>query len=198
MSLVSVERTVAAPPQRFELEFLPGNRYFTVETATDDDVEGVFNLSAENIPGLVATLDDVRRVHAVCDSILAVRARGRLVGGFSILPLNAAGLDRLLAGALDVATPHEEFLAPAGEKAAAVYAWALCVPGKVVGAMGGIMRWLRQSAYADCDIFARAGTLAGEAFMTKTGFVPVLEHPGASRLLVYRRPRPFVHFENRS
>ena len=55
--------------------------------------------------------------------------------------------------------------------AAAIYAWALCLPAVTIGAIGNVMAWLQRPLYRQADIFARAGTIGGMRFMRDTGFV---------------------------
>src|SRR5579885_407229 len=144
-------------PRVLGLENLPDNHRFSAGPAAEDE-----------LPHLGAML-----------------ARG-LAGCFAALLLNSEGLARLLHGCLPVAAPPPSLLVRPEEAAAGIYIWALCFPGLAAGAAALIMQWLNQPLYAGADIYARAATARGEAFLVRTGFCP-LEDADKSSLWAYRR-----------
>jgi hypothetical protein len=144
-------------------------------------------LTCRHLPGLAANYEAVQEVHRFSKSILAVHSAEGLVGSYAFLFLSPKGLHELLAGQLSRARPSREHLVGPNEIAAALYAWAMCLPGAVVGAMGNIMAWLRQPRYARADLYGRPATDKGERFMTKTGFCPLSGLGGSDTLWIYRR-----------
>lgn len=188
MSIEAIETSHAALAQHWLLDNLPISRRFTVSSARTEDLPFLMAMTAQHIPALKGAYDDALRVHAFSNSILAVCDQRGLAGSYAFLFLNQAGLDALLEGTFPVASPDTRLLAASKERPAALYAWAMCLPGAVVGAMGNIMHRLRRPAYAEADIYARPATSKGEQFMIKTGFRPLADAPG---LWAYRRISPF-------
>ena len=134
----------------------------------------------------------IRRVFASNpETILALTGSRGLAGGFAFLYLNALGLERLMGGALSIADPDLECLAAQGEAPAALYAWAMYLPGPAVAAMGNVMQFARRPGFAKADLYARPGTLKGARFMERTGFEPVADRH--LELFVYRRRDPLAH-----
>jgi predicted GNAT family N-acyltransferase len=150
------------------------------------EVERLVEAAAEDIPAIKVIKPAIARVFSFNrETILSVMGSKGLVGGIAFLYLNQLGLERLLAGTLSVADPDLRFVASQGEAPRALYAWAMYLPGPVVGAIGNVMQFVRRPGLADADIYARPGTLKGASFMDRTGFVLVSEGP--SELFVYHR-----------
>jgi hypothetical protein len=189
MSPATVEPPPAALTQHW-LDNLPTSRRFAASVAATEDLPFLMEMTARHIPALSGAYADVLRVHQFSSSILAARDQRGLVGGWALLFLNQAGRDAMLDGTFDVACPDTRLLCPTGQKATALYAWALCLPGTLVAAMGNFMDLLRRPAYAEADIYARPGTPKGEQFMIRTGFYPLSD--AKPSLWVYRRVKPFV------
>jgi predicted GNAT family N-acyltransferase len=179
-----------APVSRLRpLDLLPPSRRFTLRPATASEVEQLVAAAAEEIPAMKVIKPAIGRVFAFNhETILAVHAGERLIGGVAFLYLNREGLERLLAGGLSIADPELRYLAPCGEAPAALYFWALYLPGPAVAAMGNVMEFFRRPGFADAHLYARPGTMKGARFMEHTGFVPVTEGP--PDLFVYRRRDP--------
>lgn len=184
------EAAFAAPAHHWLLDNLPISRRFSVSPAAVEDLPFLMALTARHIPGLTGALDAARRAHDHSASILAVRDQRGLVGSYAFLFLNRNGLEALLDGDFPIASPDTRLLAGAQEQAAALYAWAMCLPGPVVGAMGNIMALLRRPAHARADLYARPATPKGEQFMIKTGFRPLADARTAPALWAYRRVTP--------
>lgn len=163
------------------------NRRFSVSPAAAD-LPFLAVMTAGHIPSLQGTYQGFEQVQRHSQSILAVRSKDQLTGCFAALLLNDGGLDGLLRGSLSMACPSPSCLVRPGESAAAVYIWALCIPGIAAGAAGNIMQWLRQEPYVRADLYASPRTPKGKAFMIRGGFKP-LEGSSASSLWVYRRSR---------
>jgi hypothetical protein len=170
-----------------DLDRLPPNPKFSVAPANGEDLSYLGKMTARLIPGLQGTYPAFEQVHRHSRSILAIRNRHGLAGCFAALLLNGCGFEHLLNGDLSVADPSRSHLVRPGEPAAAIYVWALCVPRMAVAATGDVMQWLRQSMYARADLYARAGTPKGKAFMIRAGFHP-LSGSKVKSLWVYRRP----------
>ncbi|SEE83953.1 Predicted N-acyltransferase, GNAT family [Rhizobiales bacterium GAS191] len=171
------------------LDLLPPSRRFVLRPAEAHEVERLVEAAAEDIPAMKVIAPAIERVFSFNrETILAVIGSKGLVGGFAFLYLNQLGLERLLEGALSVADPDLRYLASQGEAPKALYAWAMYLPGRVVGAMGNVMQFVQRPGFADADMYARPGTLKGASFMDRTGFVPVSQGP--SELFVYRRRNP--------
>jgi hypothetical protein len=188
MTLAQVEIKDAASVQRWLLDNLPVSRRFTVGPARIEEMPDLMEQASRDIPGLTGKLDGAIRVQRLSKSIFSVRNRGALVGSLAFLFLNESGFEALLAGRFPIASPDADLLAREDEKAAALYAWALCMPGSTIGAMGNIMEVLRRPLHAEADIYARPATLKGEQFMSKTGFGRL---GPKTPLWVYRRPKSF-------
>lgn len=193
MTSPSPERFFAAPAHHWLLDNLPISRRFSISIAADDDLPSIVELTARHIPGLRGALEAARRAQHRSGSILAVRDQRGLVGSYAFLFLNERGFEALLDGVLPVADPDPGLLCAPGEPAAALYAWAMCLPGSVVGAMGNIMELLRRPSYAQADIYARPATPKGEQFMIKTGFRPLADARTQPPLWAYRRLAPLQH-----
>ena len=194
LSLLETEDNAASVTQSFvtvsqplDLDRLPPNPRFSVAPAADEDLPYLGKMTARLIPGLQGTYSGFEQVHRHSRSILAIRTGHGLVGCFAALFLNRSGFEHLLDGGLSIADPSQSLLVRPGETAAAIYVWALCAPGMAVAATGNVMQWLRQSMYARADLYARAATVRGRAFMMRAGFHP-LTGSKAKSLWVYRRP----------
>jgi hypothetical protein len=175
---------VSQPP---DLDHLPPSPRFSVAPAANDDLPFLALMMARHIPNLKGTYPAFEQVHRHSQSILAIRNRQGLAGCFAALFLNDGGYEHLLDGSLSIAEPSQSHLVRPGETATAIYVWAFYMPGIVAGSAGNVMQWLRQSMYARADLYGRAGTLRGKAFMIRTGFRP-LAGSEAKSLWVYRRP----------
>jgi hypothetical protein len=176
-----------AEMHRFELEFLPARRRFSTHVASDHDIPALVDLTIRHLPGAAAAAPAIWEVHRKSRSVLAIEAESELVGGFAVLPLNRRGFEALLNDQFSVVDPDMDLMSGETESASALYAWALCVPGPVVGAMGHVMDWLRQPRFIGRDIYACPGSVAGEHFMRKTGFRPIGQTLSGRPLWVYRR-----------
>jgi hypothetical protein len=185
-----VDNPDAASVQHRLLDHIAVSRRFTVSPAAIDDLPVLMEMTSRHIPRLLGAYVDAHRVHAFSSSILAIRDRRGLAGSFAFLFLNQRGFDALLAGTFPIESPDTDLLARANEKAAALYAWAMCLPGPLVAAMGNVMEFVRRPLYAEADMYARPGTLKGGRFMIKTGFHPLGDAEMPSTLWVYRRPTP--------
>jgi predicted GNAT family N-acyltransferase len=168
------------------LDCLPWSRRYHVSAALPLEVERLIAMASQDIPAMTVIGDAIRRVHAQNpDAILAVRGRGGLVGGVALLYLNSRGLEALLGGQFEPADPPDKYLAQPHETPAAIYGWALYLPGPLVGALGNVMRILQSPRHAAADIYARAATVKAVVFQAHVGFEPCTNGPDG--LMVYRR-----------
>jgi hypothetical protein len=180
------ERT-DAQTHRFELEFIPPSRRFDVHIATLDEIPALLSFTAGYLPAVEAARLALHAIQEKSQSLLAIGARGKLVGAFALMSLNDRGLELLLGGRLSIADPDLSCLTRPDERASAIYAWALCLPGAGVGAVGNLMTWLRQPSYIGCDIYACAGSTDGDRFIRKTGFQQLPQSLNGRPIWVYRR-----------
>ena len=154
------------------LDHLPSTSRYAVRIADDNELPELTALAERHIPVITNACEPARRVHLHHrGSVLAVVRDERIVGGAAFLYLNSAGLAQLRSGTFSYGEPKEDVLTLPGEPAAAIYAWALCLPAVTIGAIGNVMHWLQRPLYRHADIFARPGTPGGMRFMRDTGFV---------------------------
>jgi hypothetical protein len=154
------------------LDHLPLTWRYAVRIADDKELPELAALAESHIPGITNACDPARRVHFHHrGSVLAVIRNERIVGAAAVLYLNSVGLAQLRSGTFSYGAPEVDVLTLPGEPAAAIYAWALCLPANTIGAIGNVMRWLQRPLYRQADIFARPGTIGGMRFMRDTGFV---------------------------
>ncbi len=176
-----------AEMHRFELEFLAASRRFGAHVASEDELPALVELTVQHLPGVAKASQAIFEVHRKSSSVLAITRNAELVGGAAVLALNKLGFEALLDDRLSVANPDLSLLCGPNEAVTAIYAWALCVPGPVVAAMGQIMDWLRQPRFIGRDIFGCPGSIGGQHFMRKIGFQSLGQTLGGQPLSVYRR-----------
>jgi hypothetical protein len=166
--------------KEFDLISLPPRPRIHVKHADIHDVPPLLQY-AEGVMGVsLACEATVARVAcANPDTLWSFWRNGRLVGGFAVLMLNAAGLAALLDGTMDLSNPPAQLLARAGERPAGLYVWA--VLGSAVGAEGvaHVIRRLQRRPYEAADVFALPATDDGLRFMRGLGFRAVPGHPRA-------------------
>jgi len=112
----------------------------------------------------------------VVEHLLPDSAHPVVVGFYSFLPLNAAGLAALKAQTLDRAAPPLSLLAPFGEAPAALYIWAIVARKLVRRLMPSIARAMGL-LYADAPIFAFVATEDGRKAGVGAGFAASGEQP---------------------
>jgi predicted GNAT family N-acyltransferase len=168
------------------LDDLPQSRRYEAGPASQSEITELIARAAPHIPGMKIIGPAIRRIHeGNSDTIFAVRGRNGLEGGIAFLYLNAHGLKALLDETFSPADPSPGHLAQANEKPAAIYGWAMYLPGMLVGAMGNVMRLLQSPRYAHADIYAKPVTPKAAAFHAHVGFSPCSGGPRG--LNVYRR-----------
>ena len=182
------QRSLIAASRCLDLDHMLPNPRFSVTPAAAEDLPCLATMTARHIPSLQGTYQALEQVQRYSRSILAIRNRQVLVGCFAALLLNDGGFKCLLQNSLSIADPSHSHLVRPGETAAAIYIWALCVPGMAVGAAGNVMQWLRQDTYVRADLYARPSTPKGRAFMIRAGFHPLAGFK-ANSIWVYGRPR---------
>jgi len=151
-----------------------------------DEIPALHELTVNQIGRQVAPLRAMQDVYRYNPETLWIifrsptddRADAKLVGYYGFLHLNAAGLEALNTRTLRPREPQLELLAPAGERPAAVYIWAvvakkltnLTIP--LVGKGLGIKR------YGGLPFFATAGTMSGLNRLKGYGFDGASEEDG--------------------
>lgn len=172
-------------PDFDDLALLPVRRV-DASPAGPAELPELIALAQRLIPPLAAAEEAIGRVYRRNpDSIWAVRRPSGPVGVFAMLLLNQAGAEAMLAGRFDVTDPPTDLLTARGERAAAVYLWAIATPGVAIEAFKVVSLWLRAPAYAEADILTRTTTPSGARFAANIGFEPLPE----TDLLAFRRHR---------
>jgi len=167
-----------------ELRHLPVRRVSAI-AAPLAEIPDLVRFAAQEIPSLAAAEAAVMRVQAKHpESVWAFRRAGQTVGIYSMLLLNKAGLERLLAGSIDFADPPLECLSEPGTPVTAIYKWAVVARGTAAEGLHAMSRHLQGPLYAAANLYARAVGAAAKRLDFNLGFEPV--RPG-SELLVYVR-----------
>lgn len=160
-------------PDFDDLALMPSRRISAAPAALSE-LDELIGLAQRLIPPLAAAEPSIRAVFRHNpDSVWAVRGSSGLCGVFAMLLLNRSGERALLAGALDAAAPELDFLIRPGERAAAVYLWAIATPGFAVDAFRIVSLWLRSAPYSSADIYTRVTTPRGTQFAINIGFKPM-------------------------
>ncbi len=166
-------------------------RRVEVEAASLADIPDLLQRASVEITTLTASRDAVLRVQEKNpESIWAFRRGGTAVGIYAMLLLNAAGLERLLAGTLPFADPPSDCLSEPRETVAAIYKWAVVARGLAAEGLHAMSRHLQGEAYATANLYARAVGAAAQRLDFNLGFRPI--RPG-SDMLVYIRMRNRAH-----
>lgn len=169
-----------------ELCYLPVRRV-SVSAAPLSEIPNLVRIAAQEIPSLAAAAPAVLRVQQKHpESVWAFRRGDRIVGIYAMLLLNASGLERLLASAIDFADPSLQDLSEPGAPVAAIYKWAVVAHGTAAEGLHAMSRHLQGPLYAAANLYARAVGAAAQRLDFNLGFQPV--QPG-SELLVYVRMR---------
>jgi hypothetical protein len=158
--------------------------------AVPSDVPVLLELGRALIGDGLAPDAVVRRVLAWRpDSFWAFLRDGQVVGGFSMLMLNRAGLDALLADTLNTRDPPRRSLAGSIEDPTAIYLWG---SGHIsaTDAMLKMLVRLHSPPYDMANLYAVPHTLSGLRFHQRWGFHPVAGHP--------RHLSEYVRLTNRS
>ena len=194
---MAFDRLQASPGRKpRSLDRLPLTWRYAVRIADDKELPELAALAERHIPGIANMCEPARRVHIHHrGSVLAVVRDKRIVGGAAVLYLNSAGLAQLRSGTFSYGAPKEDVLTLPGEPAAAIYAWALCLPAVTIGAIGNVMHWLQRPLYRQADIFARPGTIGGMRFMRDMGFI-ASDFRTPDSWIYQRRPRPNLEYFN--
>jgi hypothetical protein len=159
-----------------DLALLPLRRV-TAAPSTVAELDQLIALAGRFIPQLTAAEPAIRRVYRHNpNSIWGVRGTGGDIAGvIALLLLNEAGRAAMLEGELDASDPHTDWLIRPGESAAAVYFWAVALPGFTVEALRAVSLWLRGPAFASADLYMRAATSGGARIGTNLGFENIAE-----------------------
>jgi hypothetical protein len=143
-----------------------------------EELERIYALAVRQIGPNVATLDALQNVYRhnpetqwmLFRSSTEDRADGQLVGYYGFLHLNAAGLAALEAQTLRPSAPDLRLVAPAGERPAAVYIWAIIAPRLNLMAIPLIGKGLGVKRYGGLPFYATAATMAGLNGLKGYGF----------------------------
>lgn len=180
----------ALDPRRFA-------RRHVVFSPSGSQVAELISRARRELPGLT-TADVVHQVMTYNPDVLwAIARRDRFSatnprgeGFVAMLPLNQAGLDRLVEGSFDASNPDLSLLTTQSEKPAGIYIWAIHALGRLAGGVPLAFEKICTPLYQDADLYARAVTIEGHRFLEALGFRQGVVREGrvvAPHLHVYRR-----------
>ena len=126
---MAFDRLQASPGRkRRSLDYLPLTWRYAVRVADDHELPELAALAERHIPGITNAYEPARRVHLHHrGSVLARRSRRTNCWGCSCA-VSSVGLAQLRSGTFSYSAPKVDVLTLPGEPAAAIYAWALCLP----------------------------------------------------------------------
>jgi hypothetical protein len=184
---------VPPPPRELDLAAVPAAASTIVVRARSHDVHLLVEAARALIGGKLAEEEVVRRVWSKQpDSLWAFFQDERMVGGFAMFMLNAAGAEALLAGNLDASEPGDEYLAGSDETPHGIYLWAIAHSGASDGVLKMFTR-LHAPPYNSATIYGAPVTRSGREFLRKWGFVPVPDGPPNLFQYIRRANRPIQH-----
>ncbi len=129
-----------------------------LETAAGPELIGLINAARREI-----TLADDATIAALLDKnpdILRIVVRGvperRTLGLFAYLPLNAAGVEALVAGRFSGLAPNPDWVAGRNETPAAVYLWLVYLPNALAQSIGVIAKAFDELVPESCPVFSKA------------------------------------------
>jgi hypothetical protein len=143
-----------------------------------EEIQTLHELTVNQIGAFVAPLKAMQDVYRhnpetmwmLFRSPTEDRAQGKLVGYYAFLHLNQAGLEALEARTLRPLEPDLRLLAPAGERPAAVYIWAIIAPKLNLLAIPLVGKGLGVKRYGGLPFYAKAATMAGLNGLKSYGF----------------------------
>jgi len=178
-----------------ELQFLPVRRV-SATAAPLAEIPALVRIAAQEIPSLAAAEAAVMRVQRKHpQSIWAFRREDQTVGIYEMRLLNSRGLEQLLAGSIDFASPALECLSEPGTPVTAIYKWAVVARGTTAEGLHLMSKHLQGPLYAAANLYARAVGAAAQRLDFNLGFKPV--RPDGDLLVYVRmcnraRPRAFA------
>jgi predicted GNAT family N-acyltransferase len=181
--------------ERFEkLIMLRGHRHYTDSRAASVDESRFLARKLRHAIGQVAEDAVLARVLAHNPEVIRIVERdGEGEPAFlAYLPLTKNGLEALSNGKLNRLNPDTNFLARAGEQAAALYIWCIYSPGNFIPAISAIAAHFESIAPEGVPLFTSAATPAAARLFASLGFSRAQDHfPDAdSDVLVVFRAEP--------
>ena len=153
----------------------PDGGVFWIRPARTEEIPDIHRLIALEISSAVGPVEAMARVFAKNPVALwRIEHRDtagsvRPIGMYGFLPLNEAGVEALKAGTLDRREPDLRFIAPAGEKPAALYVWAM-VARKIGRLTYPVIKRALGSLHGDAPTYAIAATSGGSKAIRDRGF----------------------------
>jgi hypothetical protein len=156
----------------------PAGGIVFLRVARFEEISTLHELTVGQIGQQVAPLKAMQDVHRHNPETLWVifrsptedRSEAQLAGYYGFLHLNEAGLAALNARTLRPRNPDFSLLAPAGERPAAVYIWAV-VAKKLTGLTVPLVgKGLGIQRYGGLPFYATAGTMGGLSWLKGYGF----------------------------
>lgn len=149
-----------------------------LRVARFDEIETLHGLTVHHIGQQVAPLKAMQDVYSHNPEALWVifrsptpnRAEAGLAGYYGFLHLNSAGLEALNNRTLKPRNPDLALLAPAGERPAAVYIWAVVARKLIDVTLPLIGKALGIRRYGGLPFYATAGTMGGLNRLKSYGF----------------------------
>lgn len=152
-------------------------RRLVVFTPGGREIDALVACARVALPGL-AQASVVHRVASHNPDVLWAIARRQQFdsaapkgeGLLAFLPLNHAGMQRLIAGQLDASDPDLALVTGQHEKPAGIYVWAAYAPGVLVGGVPLAFEKVWTPTYRDADLYSRGVTVDGYRFLDALGF----------------------------
>jgi predicted GNAT family N-acyltransferase len=149
-----------------------GNGDFTMDRADPSDLVPLL-AEARRMLTLASAeaIERIRQHNPDCIRIIRRPDDTRPLGLIAYLPLNAAGLEALIAGRLDGLAPDPAHVAQAGEHPEALYLWLVYLPGALARVIGIVARAFDELAPDGCPVFSRAVNAHAERLNRTIGFI---------------------------
>lgn len=173
--IISLTRGPSMDEPSFEL---PDGSVVLVRRSADDEIENIHSLTQSEITVSTVSLSVIKAVHnhnkdsiwGIYHATDATKQTQRLIGHYSFLHLNQAGLAALERGELNASDPDLSLVARDGERPAAIYVWG--VVARRVARIGTplIAVALGKKRYGGLPIYTTAGSMGGLNTIISYGF----------------------------
>jgi hypothetical protein len=169
----TAKQTVVEPEARH-----PEGGIVFVRVARFEEIEALHTLTVREIGDRVAPLEAMQDVYRHNPETLWVilrspsgdKTQAEIAGYYGFLHLNEAGYEALQARTLTPRKPDLSLLAPAGERPAAVYVWAIVARKLTTLTIPLMGKGLGIKRYGGLQFYATAGTMGGLNGLKGYGF----------------------------
>lgn len=144
-----------------------------LQTATKEDGDSLLAKARREIT--LADQTTIEALRAKNPDILRVVVRtipkGRLLGLFAYLPLNASGVDALVSGRFSGLCPSPDWIVKPGETPEAIYLWLVYLPNALAQSIGVIAKAFDDLVPDSCPVFSKAVNDHAERLNRSMGFL---------------------------